>query len=368
LRQRITDFWNEVTEGVAMAELWQNFKRDARQTYKLYSADIERSGKLDAVPKKKRHWAMWKAFFWAVLMKLSPPRRVVLLIALVFWVMPDVTFGSVSIHTEGFHFWSLLLLLGLLVAEVADRVTMKRDLEIAREIQSWLVPESAPEVPGYDFAFTMRPANTVAGDYYDIFWRDGAAGGRKLLIAVADVAGKSMPAALLMAGFQASLRTLAATAVSLPELAAGLNRHACSQSQGGRRFITAFISELDPASGELNYINAGHDAPILRRQSGALEQMSSAVVPLGIDPALQFVPAAVVLAPGDMLTIYTDGLPEAVNDHGADYTLVRLQEMIRTRGAGSASQLLQAVMADLNQFVGAASQHDDITCVAVARK
>src|SRR5947209_10745867 len=149
--------------------------------------------------------------------------------------------------------------------EIADRVVMKRDLEIARDIQSWLLPGSAPQVPGLAIAFATRAANTVAGDFYDVFVRPAVASAEtQYVLAVADVAGKSIPAALLMATFQASLKTLSSTPCTLQELVASMNRYACTNSQDGLRFTTAFIGEFNAGRRALQYINAGHNNPILR--------------------------------------------------------------------------------------------------------
>src|SRR6202040_32891 len=135
-----------------------------------------------------------------------------------------------------YEFLAAVAFLLLLSLELADKVTMKRDLEIAREIQSWLVPSLPPEVAGADFAFATRPQNSLAGDYYDAFFpgrkRD------KLLVVIADVAGKSVPAALLMATLQASLRTIAGEVVPLADLVARLNRYSCAHSLNGLRFTT----------------------------------------------------------------------------------------------------------------------------------
>ena len=170
-----------------------------------------------------------------------------LLIALVLVFLPRIRVGepdqnSATVDTQ---FLGGVVLLVLLALELSDRVTMKRDLEIAREIQSWLMPSEAPKVPGVDIAFASRPANTVAGDYYDAFFRPN----ERLLLVVADVAGKSIPAALLTATLQASLRTLAALPGTLPELVERVNRYSCEQSLQGRRFTTAFLAELEPATG-----------------------------------------------------------------------------------------------------------------------
>jgi sigma-B regulation protein RsbU (phosphoserine phosphatase) len=186
-----------------------------------------------------------------------------------------------------------------------------------------------------------------------------------LLLVVADVAGKSVPAALLMATFQASLRALATVPSSLPELVAGLNRYACAHSLGGRRFTTAFFAELDPTARALTYIGAGHNAPILRRASGRLERLESSTLPLGIDPAALCGCATTALAPGDLLVIFTDGMVEAVNQKGEEFGESRLLAEVQAAAQASAEQTLQALMARVDAFVGTARQHDDITCLVL---
>ncbi len=174
------------------------------------------------------------------------------------------------------HFWGGVLMFVVLLLELADRVVMKRDLEIAKDIQAWLLPGAPLQIPGYQIAYATRPANTVAGDYYDVILRPGPEpSADRVLFVVADVAGKSIPAAMVMATFQASLRTLSTSGVTLQEMVAGVNRYSCSNSQGGVRFTTAFFAELDPATGDLAYVNAGHNVPILRRRSGVVERLEA---------------------------------------------------------------------------------------------
>jgi len=276
--------------------------------------------------------------------------------------------GSVEIGQFDLRFYGGLLLFVLLVLEVADRVAMKRDLEIARDIQKWLVPAEPPTVPGLQIAFAGRPANTVAGDFYDVFPRaaehtEQPQEQQKFLFAVADVAGKSIPAALLMATFQASLRTLSATFSPLPQLVEGMNRYACSNSQDGRRFTTAFLAEFDPASRSLTYINAGHNAPILQRGDGAIERLAEGGVPLGIQPEAKYVSGICTLQSGDVLLIFTDGLIEAENQVQQEYGELRLLEILRSGAALAPRELLKRVMAEVDAFVGSAPQHDDVTCV-----
>jgi len=261
---------------------------------------------------------------------------------------------------------AIAALLFLLALELADRVTMKRDLEIAREIQRWLVPESPPELPGIEIAFISRPANTVGGDYYDAFLRaspNSKPNSKRLLLVVADVAGKSVPAALLMATFQASLRTLAEANTSLLELVEGLNRYACAHSLGGRRFTTAFFGELEPETRVLSYVRAGHNAPVIRRASGSLERLETGDVPLGIDPRTRFTCGTATLAPRDLLVIFTDGLIEAVNEADQEFGEPRVLEVLKSSDASGAQATLKKLLSAVEAFVGHARQHDDITCL-----
>lgn len=367
-------FWQRVTEGLEVQVLWTQFVAEARASYSLYTREVDWAA-LERESGARRVFRTASALFWAMLLKLSPARRVFLLIALALGVLAltsariEKTDGRVLTQLPG-NFSFVLLALGglvfLLALELADRVTMKRDLEIAREIQRWLVPAVPPQVPGVDIAFATRPANTVGGDYYDAFLRgphptDPAA--TRLFLVVADVAGKSVPAALLMATFQASLRSLALTPGSLPELVAGLNRYACAHSLGGRRFTTAFFAELDPTTRALTYIGAGHNAPVLRRTSGCLERLEASSLPLGIDAQVRYECSTATLEAGDLLVIFTDGLVDAVNAKDEDYSESRLLEALRPASDASAEQTLKSLMAAVDTFVGATRQHDDITCL-----
>ncbi len=369
-REKINRFWLRVTEGLALNQLWSQFEKDARASYRLYAKDLEaKQGEIERPGRRFIHVA--QQFFWAVLEKLTPARRLLLLIALVFLIFnPQVDWhdqsGNMHIVSFDFRLYGGLLLLLILILEVGDRVVMKRDLEIAREIQTWLLPNEPPNVPGIEVAFQTRPANTVAGDYYDVFVRPkGAPNENHVLMAVADVAGKSIPAAMLMATFQASLRTLSVTESSLPELVGSINRYACTNSQGGLRFTTAFLAELDPATRTLTYINAGHNQPMLCRKSGALERLDEGGLPIGIRAEASYQSGSVVLAPGDWLVIFTDGVVEAMNTRGDEYGEPRLLAAIATSSLGSPGQMMQRIMTDLDVFVGNTPQHDDVTCLLV---
>ncbi len=369
LKERANQFWLRVTEGMQLSELWSQFRTDAQTGYRLYSKEVD-STRVEGVDQWRHFLSVATQFFWAILEKLTPARRVLLLIALVLVFVPGGEWrwttqsGTVKVFGLDFHFYGGLLLLILLILEVGDRVVMKRDLQIAKEIQTWLLPANPPAVQGLDIAFTTRPANTVAGDYYDVFARPGdGAVGSTFLIAIADVAGKSIPAAMLMATFQASLKTLSSTPGTLTELVGRMNRYACSNSQNGRRFTTAFIAEFDPVSRRLIYVNAGHNDPILRRQSGVIERLAVGGLPLGIMEDVLYQSGEVTLQSGDWLVTFTDGVIEAENNFQQEYGEQRFLTMLHSGAMLTPAMLLNTIMVDLDRFVGNAPQHDDITCM-----
>jgi hypothetical protein len=365
-------FWMRVTEGLELNQLWSQFEKDARSSYRLYSTELEKKEAEPAPQGGRKFFRTAEKFFWAVLEKLSPAKRVLLLVALVLLFFPQGGFrytgsgGDVHVVEFDWHVWGGLLLLVLLVTEVADRVVMKRDLQIAKEIQNWLLPNQPPAIPGVEVAFVTRPANTVAGDYYDVFKRPEHEGQTdRYLFAVADVAGKSIPAAMIMATFQASLRTLSITRRALPDLLAGMNQYACTNSQGGLRFTTAFLGEYDPAVRTLTYVNAGHNAPMVCRKSGVLERLEAGGLPIGIMADAPYQSASVTLAPGDWIIIFTDGVVEAVNTPGEEFGEPRLLSVVNASLNESPGELLQTILRHIDVFVGATPQHDDMTLLLV---
>jgi phosphoserine phosphatase RsbU/P len=360
-RERISthvrNFWQRVSEGRQIDDLWTQFAADARASYGFYGSDVDWD-EIKKLPRWHRPLHIAKQFFWALLLKLTPARRILLLAALVMLVWPSTKVQN------GIEFFAAVALLLLLSLELADKVTMKRDLEIAREIQTWLVPSFPPEVPGAEIAFASRPQNSVAGDYYDAFFAtETAADGGKLTLVIADVAGKSIPAALLMATLQASLRTIAGEGASLADLVTRLNRYACAHSLDGLRFTTAVLAEYEPATRRLTYVNAGHNAPILRRANREMEKLDIGGVPLGIESATEYESSTKELRPGDALIFFTDGVVEAFDEYGAEFGNERWLAAIRTLPEVTAQESLQFLMTRVDAFVGLTRQSDDITCM-----
>ena len=360
---RSKDGWRQLTAGMETADLWTQFKAEAQASSSLYKRDVDWHA-VHSQKAWKQPFKIFAALFAGILRKLSPARRLLLVFSLFFALLSVIGFEFLLITTKMEFLAAFAGLLILLIMVLGDHVAMKRDIEIAREIQRWLVPRVPPEVPGVDMAFATRPANTVAGDYYDAFRR--AADG-PLLIAVADVSGKSVPAAMLMANFQASLRALAGAPGSLSQLVTDLNRLACGNNLNGRRFTTAFLAELNPVTGELSYLSAGHNPPILVRQDGSIERLSSDSMPLGIELTEQFVAGTTVLELNDLLVIYTDGVTEAHNERDEEFGEARLLALLQPRIKEPAAVTLSGIMKHLDDFVGVAAQHDDITCLVVSR-
>jgi serine phosphatase RsbU (regulator of sigma subunit) len=341
VRNRADDFWQRTTAGLELQELWTRFKEETREGYRVSSREVD----------------------WQSIEGKRKTRRVV-----------AVTRSIIEIAMISETIWTLLAassLLLLIALELADRVSMKRDLEIARDIQGWLVPAAPPLIANLDIAFTTRPANTVAGDYYDAFLREidtKDADSGQLFLVVADVAGKSVPAAMLMATFQASLRTLAASPISLAELTRRLNHYACAHSLNGRRFTTAFMAELDLTDNSLTYVTAGHNAPVLRRSSGVIERLEAGGVPLGVEEDWAYDLGSTTLGPDDLLVAFSDGVSEAVNEKNEEYGESRLVELVRTAPGESAASSLDRVIRSVDGFVGDTRQLDDITCLVLRRQ
>jgi sigma-B regulation protein RsbU (phosphoserine phosphatase) len=371
-RHRLRSFWAHVTEGFELQQLWGQFMSEAKASYVLYSKDVDWDEIQREKSKLKRMFFGAWGLFQAMLMKLTPARRVLLLIAIVLLAFePDFQWNHSKASLQ-LGWLGVLILFVLLALELADRVTMKRDLEIAREIQQWLVPDQPPVVASLDIAFATRPQNTVAGDYYDAFLRpvlphDSAT--PPLVVVVADVAGKSVPAALLMATFQSGLRALSATPESLDEIVVGLDRYARAHSLEGRRFTTAFLAEINPDTREMRYVNAGHNSPILRHVTGETERLETGGPPFGVplftEQERDYASGRVQLSRGDLLFIFTDGVVEAVDDRGEEFGETRLLPCIQSAPAESAADTLKRVMTEVNTFVGYARQHDDITCLVL---
>lgn len=250
--------------------------------------------------------------------------------------------------------------------EVA-RAKLESELTLAARIQSALFPSCLPAVPGYDLAARNQPARQCGGDYYDAILVARPDADDHVLLCVADVSGKGLPAALVMANMQATLRALLGRAASLPALAEQASELLFA-STSPEKYVTAALVDLEPSSGALRVVSAGHVSTFILRASGDVVTLSSTGTPLGLmPPGLPFGETLLQLAPGDMLVLFSDGVPEAQNIFDEEFGEERLIDVLREAAGDSAEQVIDRVMAAIDAFVGGAPQFDDITLLVARR-
>ena len=208
----------------------------------------------------------------------------------------------------------------------------------------------------------MRPANTIGGDYFDVIELEAD----RIAIAIGDVAGKGMPAALLMALVQGSLRTLITAGLRGPELVSKLNAHLFANIPPNR-LVTFFYAELDLLTGRLSYVNAGHNPPFLTRAHAGVERLPATGIALGITGDAEFSAEETQLEAGDRLLLYTDGFTEAENPRDDPYGEDRLTAFLESRRALSNEDLLRVLTAEVLAYCDASRPNDDMTALVVSR-
>jgi sigma-B regulation protein RsbU (phosphoserine phosphatase) len=252
-----------------------------------------------------------------------------------------------------------------LSSEIAHRERVSREIEIAREVQERLFPQAYPQIAGVDIAGYCRPAQAVGGDYYDCFLLPNGAGEGRLALALGDISGKGISAALLMASLRASLRSAAQLQPGdLTTLMRHVNR-LVYESSTMNRYATFFYAEYDPHSRVLAYVNAGHNPPIILRGNEQVPLPATGTV-IGLLPDVCYTRANVVLHPGDVLIAFTDGVSEAMNsadeEWGEDQMISAARSLLdQSKHAATADQLLHAILNAADRFTAGAPQHDDMT-------
>ncbi len=238
-----------------------------------------------------------------------------------------------------------------------ERDALERELSVAREVQRELLPRAAPSIAGLELAGVCRPAIAVGGDYYDYLQdRDGRLG-----LVIADVSGKGVSAALLMASLQASVRSRFPTAGTPGSLAADLNE-ALFGSSSAARYATAFLATFDRETHRLVYTNAGHLPALLVRDRDTV-RCDEGGVPIGMFEGATYRTGARTLAPGDLLALFTDGVTEAPAPHGEEFGVARLAELLRAHRARPLDTVIEIVLDALLQWSGPVDAHDDVTLV-----
>jgi len=380
---RLTEFFDTYTRDLKAEDLQRLFTRDTREAYRFFTRHLDPDA-LKGLPWHKRAIAHARAVFMAFTMKLSPARRVVFGSALVLALIGLINLfrgiglievaafpivGGVGIPGPIFRqgTWSLLfafLLMNLLVLlEVADRLSLKNDLEIARDIQQAMLPSGLYDAPGVETVGFSRPANTVGGDFYDILPLDDG----RLVVTVGDVAGKGSPAALLMALLLAMLRTLVDEKLEPAELVARLNVQV-SRHAPGTRFITLFYAVFDPRTGDLTYVNAGHTAPLLLRNDGSIERLTEGGIALGMFAHSTYETGHATIQPNELVATYSDGITEAENPKGQPFDESGLESTLRANRGLEISAVGSAVVRAVELYTADTRLADDLTILLLRRR
>ena len=246
--------------------------------------------------------------------------------------------------------------LGRMRAMELEAERIEEELRLARQIQNRLLPEKPPSLERLELAGVSLPAREVGGDYFDYLLLESGQVG----IAVADVSGKGVGAALLMSSFRASLRSQDLAGLGPAQTAALLNRFVCSSVDPGK-FITAFLGLFDPATGELRYVNAGHESPVLLMPDGTAAELDRGGLIIGAFPGSEYEEGRIQMPSGSLLAVFTDGVTEARDPEGDFFGGERLLGILRGAGDSACPELLQRVVAEVQDFTRGAPQSDDIT-------
>ena len=379
---RLQDFFDTYTRDLTAEDLQRLFTRDTREAYKFFTrgADVDA---IKSLPRRRRAFAHARLLFFAFTLKLSPARRVVygaaLLLAAIglfnlfrgigiveITQLPFV--GGVGVPGPLFHqgTWSLLFafaLMNLLVLlEVADRLSLKNDLEIAREIQQAMLPSGLYSAPGVETVGISRPANTVGGDFYDILPLDDG----RLVVTVGDVAGKGSPAALLMALLLAMLRTLVDEKLEPAELITRLNVQVCRHAPGSR-FITLFYAVFQPLTGDMTYVSAGHTPPLLIRADGSCEKLTDGGIALGMFDHSVYKTGHLTIQPDEVLAVYSDGVTEAENAAGRPFDEEGLEKALKSNRTQPITAMGAAIVRTVEHHSADTRLADDLTILLLRR-
>ena len=244
---------------------------------------------------------------------------------------------------------------------------MEKDLDLARDIQRRLLPKTLPEPSGWQCAAANLPYQAVGGDLYDLWMARDEELGERLHIAVGDISGKGLPASLMMTQLSAFIRALGGRRVpDWGKLAERLNRR-MNDVRDGNRYTTLFAASLNPTTGDLRFVNGGHNPPLVVRASGEVARLAPTGPMVGLLPGATFAEGRAAMAPGDVLVIFTDGLVEAENAAGEELGDGRLADVIRRRPRAGADELFEALLVEAFQHLEDGRFRDDVTLVVVKR-
>lgn len=380
------DAWTrDLARDVSAEDLQRLFTRDTREAYRFFARGLDEE-RLAHEPIWRRIMLRVRQVFMAFTLKLSPARRslylISLLVALIGVVKLYRNFGTVQVPfgTPFFSitmlapqwadgtfalFVSIILINLLLLLEVADRLSLKGELEVAREIQLAMLPTGTYAAGDAEICGVTRPANTVGGDFYDVLPLVGDPEGR-VIVTIGDVAGKGSPAALLMALLLAVLRTLVDERLEACALVSRLNTQICRHSPGSR-FITFFYGVYTPSTGALTYVNAGQNPPLLRRREGTVDRLGSTGIALGMFEHSTYEAVDTNVAAGDLLILYSDGITEAENPGGQPFEEGGLERFLAAHADETPAELAPGILRAVEGHARDSRFTDDLTVLILKR-
>ena len=357
-----------VLEDLRSGDLRRSLRRDFRELYDFY-IDEEKRTRLAAMGRVQRWFFVAWWLVRGMILKLTPVRRLMLLLAFVLLIIgPDLLLrtgrqpdGEGLFFSVNFPSIAFVLVFVILMLELKDKLLAHDELKAGRVVQLALLPTEQPRLSGWTVELFTRPANDVGGDLVDHMGvRDGRLG-----VVLADVAGKGLAAALLMAKLQATVRALAPEPESLAELAARVNR-IIHRDGLSNRFATLIYFELSPDSGLVRMVNAGHIPPVVLRHAG-VEKLGPTSLPLGIRDDENFVEQRLELAPGEALLAFSDGLTEARNAAGEFFGERKLDEAFPLLRGLAPDAVARWLVAEVERFAGERRLDDDLSLVVLRR-
>jgi hypothetical protein len=365
--RRTGGFVREFTEGLRPRDIARMFDRDAPDAFTLLAKDRAVGPEPEDGIRRVVHRA--RLVFLGVAYRLNPARRILFVVSLAIALLGLLDFGFAFNFGGRFVFDSspiwflfstagLVLLLGL---ELVDKVRVRDELEVARQLQAQLLPRATPDIPGYRITHAYRTANAVGGDYYDFqLLMDG-----RLALMVGDASGHGIAAGLLMAIANATLK-LAIDLDPTPATVLELLNRSLVRISGRRSFMTLFYGLLDPATGHLVYACAGHPFPLLRRADGeVVEELGEGGFPLGLRASLEIAQGETTLGRDDLLVLFSDGLPEAANEEDLAFGYPRLENIVRQVQTPEAAR--DSILSALDRHLGHQSLADDFSLVVIGR-
>lgn len=373
--------FDRYTHDVSAGDVHRLFTRDTPEAYRYFTRGLDTDG-LARLPWFRRWPLQGRMLFSAFAMRLSPGRRILYGFALASTLLGALMlfrgFGALDLLVFPINIrvpaprWAdgaMWLFLGfvavnlLILMEVADRLSLKGELEIARDIQLAMLPSGLRETGTTVTSGVTRPANTVGGDFYEILTlADG-----RLVIALGDVAGKGSPAALLMALLLAIMRTLVDEGLETATLAARLNIQVMRHSPGSR-FITLFYGVYDPANGRLEYVNAGHLPPLVRRADGRFDRLvDGSGMALGMFDQASYSTGLATIEPGDTLVLFSDGITEAENASGRPFDDAGLEAVVAAHADRDPEALGRTILDAVTEHAGDVRLADDLTALVLKR-